>query len=90
MSDTYYATRPLEIQSHKFAKGDVLGTGDVEKGQFTATKGLEKIVECGHVLPRLADGRVSTEKPTEDPPASKPKGSTKSTKKTASKPKGDD
>lgn len=62
-SNTYYAARAFSIQSHSFDKGDVLGTGDVSKGKFTAGDGLERIVDCGHVVPRLADGRVVTVDP---------------------------
>lgn len=74
MSNTYYIAKPLSIQSHKFAKGDVVGTGDVSKGQFTPAEGLDKIVATGHVIPRLADGRIVTEKPENDAPAKQTRG----------------
>jgi hypothetical protein len=62
-TNTYYAARAFSIQSHDFNIGDVLGEGDVSKGKFQAADGLERIVECGHVVPRLADGRVVTADP---------------------------
>lgn len=75
MSKTYYAAKPITIQSREFAKGDVVGSGDVAKGEFTAAEGCERIVELGHVLPRLADGRIVDREPDADPPANeKPKG----------------
>lgn len=55
---TYVAARDLQIQSRKFSSGEVLGTGDIAKGQFTPAKGLERYVGLGHVLARVADGRV--------------------------------
>lgn len=66
---TYYAAKALEIQSHKIAQGDVIGTGDVDKGEFTPAKGLEKAVACGHVIPRLAIGLITSKKVAPEPPA---------------------
>lgn len=72
----YYAARPMSIQSHELKPGDEVGSGDVSKGEFTPAKGLEKAVAVGHVIPRLADGRIVTQWP----PPSKDAGEKKPTK----------
>lgn len=68
---TYYAGRDISIQSHKLKTGDVVGTGEIDldkgTGSFTAAKGLEKVVELGHVIPRLLDGRIVDVKPSPEP-----------------------
>lgn len=55
---TYTAARAISIQSHDFKEGEELGTGDIEQGKFTAADGLSEFVSLGHVIPRVADGRV--------------------------------
>lgn len=56
---TYTTARPHSIESHDFKAGDVLGTGDISKGEFKPAEGLARVVELGHLIPRVADGRVS-------------------------------
>lgn len=70
---TYYAARDLSIQSRAIKRGDVVGTGDVAKGEFTAAPGLERFVELGHVEPRLADGRITDTPPGQEEPAVPPR-----------------
>jgi len=61
---TYYAAKDLKIQSHPIPEGTAVGTGDVGAGHFAPAKGLEKAVGLGHVLPRLADGRITDTRPS--------------------------
>ncbi|MFI4862428.1 MAG: hypothetical protein ACIAXF_17315 [Phycisphaerales bacterium JB063] len=74
---TYQTTRPLAIQCHAFDKGVVLGTGDIDKGEFEPADGLEgpSGVNISHIIPRVADGRVEAISSQTDPPAEKPDGS---------------
>ncbi len=71
---TYYAARPFTIETVCFETGDVVGTGDVNEGKFVPDKKCPPLTECGHIIPRLADGRITTDKPAPPAPDKKPAG----------------
>lgn len=62
---TYYAARDLSIQSRAIPAGAVVGTGHVERGEFTPADGLEGYVDIDHVEARLIDGRIVDKAPTQ-------------------------
>lgn len=81
----FYAAREMKIQSCLIAKGTEIGEGEiadgVNAGTFKPVKDFEGVVELGHIIPRVADGRIVTDKPAADAPATKAK-STKSSNNT--------
>ena len=68
-SHTYYAGVDMLIQSKKITAGTIIGTGNIEAGEFTPAKGLENHVALGHCQARLQIGGVVTENPTRAPTA---------------------
>ena len=56
-NETYVAHRDFTIEQTKFTAGDIVGTGNVEAGEFTADKSCPN-VGIGHVVSRLRDGRI--------------------------------
>lgn len=61
MSKTYKAARKFAIESLTFQEGDVVGTGDIAAGVFTSNPGQAHIVQLGHIIPRVQDGRIVEE-----------------------------
>ncbi len=59
----YYAQRKLIIESLSIGRGELVGEGNVEAGNFKPAKGLEDVLQIGHIQARLNTGKIKTSEP---------------------------